>query len=199
MKVRLIKGKKNYIYNIPKNINELNLSRYVRLKKVSDEIEKEKDLEKVLKVLNCISDIPKKEIYDLDLESLGKIIVHINKFLLTEPNTEVNNIIEVEGVKYGLEPDLESMKLGSFVDLETYLKDIDDNIHKIFTVLYRPITEQDGDKYKIEKYEPNEEREKLFKKNLKIQDIYGAWVFFYSLEKTHTNNLNKSLKAQVES
>ena len=78
MKVRLIKGKKKYIYEIPKDINELNLGRYVRLKKLTEEIEKDTEINKVLKVLNCISNIPKKEIYNLDLESLGKIIVHIN-------------------------------------------------------------------------------------------------------------------------
>ena len=39
MKVRLLKGKKKYIYEIPKDINELNISRYVRLKKLTEEIE----------------------------------------------------------------------------------------------------------------------------------------------------------------
>ncbi len=192
MKVRLLKGKKKYIYEIPKDINELNISRYVRLKKLTEEIEKDTEINKVLKVLNCISNIPKKEIYNLDLESLGKIIVHINKFLSTTPNTEVNEIIEIEGVKYGLQPELENMDLGAFVDLETYIKDVDENIHKIFSVLYRPVKKQEGKKYIIEEYEPNKERQDLFRKKLTIQDIYGAWVFFYNLDKKRIDTLNKS-------
>ena len=47
-------------------------------------------------------------------------------------------------VKYGLQPELENMDLGAFVDLETYIKDVDENIHKIFSVLYRPVKKQEG-------------------------------------------------------
>ena len=95
----------------------------------------------------------------------------------TTPNTEVNEIIEIEGVKYGLQPNLENMDLGAFVDLETYIKDVDENIHKIFSVLYRPVKKQEGKKYIIEEYEPNKVRQ----------------VFFYNLDKKRIDTFNKSL------
>ena len=33
----------------------------------------------------------------------------------------------------------------------------------------------------------------MFRKKLTIQDIYGAWVFFYNLDKKRKDTLNKSL------
>ena len=90
------------------------------------------------------------------------------------------------------------MTMGEFVDLESYMKSIDDNLHHILSILYRPIKFKEGDKYLIEDYEPSDKRAELFKKNLKVKDFNGASVFFYSLEKELSINSLKYLITEMK-
>jgi len=195
MKVKLLNGKKKLSFNIPESFDELNLGRYMRLMKVlkNDFENKVSDIEKVIRILNCITDIPKKDLYGLDLKSIGKLGLHLTKFLETVPNDELKHFIEVEGVEYGFHPKLVDMTLGEFVDLETYIENLEENLHKILSILYRPVTAKKDDKYRIEDYEPNEDRAELFKKHLKVEDFNGASVFFYDLGTQLLVNSNKSL------
>ena len=85
------------------------------------------------------------------------------------------------------------MSLGEFVDLETYVENLEDNLHLILSILYRPVTAKKKDKYRIEEYKPNRERAELFKKHLTVGDFNGASFFFYDLGTTLINNSKKSL------
>lgn len=181
MKVKLLKGNKKLQFNMPKSWNELNLGRYMRIMKVLRSKEKLHELEKVIRILNCISDIPKKELYGLDLKSIGKLGGYLTKFLESIPNDELKHFITIEGIEYGFHPKLVDLSLGEFVDLETYVKDLEENLHLILSILYRPVTDRRGDKYRIEDYEPDKERADLFKKHLTVDDFNGASVFFYDL------------------
>ncbi len=196
MKVKLLKGKKKLNFNIPENWNELNLGRYMRIMKVLQSKEKLHEIEKIVRILNCISDIPKRELYGLDLKSIGKLGKHLTKFLSTEPNDELKHFIKIEGVEYGFHPKLVDMSLGEFVDLETYMNNINDNLHLILSILYRPVTAKKNEKYRIEDYEPNRERADLFKKHLTVDDFNGASVFFYDLGRQLMINSKKSLIQQ---
>ena len=178
MKVKLLNGKKTLNFNIPKTWNELNLGRYIRTMKVLRSEEKIHELEKVIRILNCITDIPKRHLYGLDMKSIGKLGKHLTTFLETVPTDELKHFIEIEGVEYGFHPKLVDMTLGEFVDLETYTENLEENLHNILSILYRPVTAKKDDKYRIEDYEPNEERADLFKKHLKVEDFNGASVFF---------------------
>jgi hypothetical protein len=194
MKLTLKKGKKKTDYEIPSHWDELNLSRYMRIMKVLKDKEEIHDVEKVIRILNCLTDVPKKELYSLDIKSIGKLNSHLTKFLETLPNDEIKHFIEVEDKEYGFHPCLKDMTLGEFVDLETYMKDIDQNLHNILSVLYRPVISKDNKgKYRIEDYEPNEERANLFKKHLTVDDFNGASVFFYNLGMELSSNSLKSL------
>lgn len=197
MKVTLQKGKKTLYFNIPASWNELTLGRYMRLMKTIKESKDDKEIEQVVKILNCISDIPKKEIYGLDLKSVGILGTHIKTFLETKPNEELEHFITVDNVQYGFHPNLKDMTLGEFVDLETYTKDINVNLHKILSIVYRPVKKRENDKYIIEDYEPSEERANLFKKHLTVKEFNGASVFFYNLEKELLKHINKSLKELI--
>ncbi|QDP46311.1 MAG: hypothetical protein Unbinned4264contig1000_23 [Prokaryotic dsDNA virus sp.] len=194
MKVKLTKGKKVFRFNIPEHWNELTLGRYQRINKVLKDDTKIHDIEKVLRIISAISDIPKRDLYVLDLPSIGKLGGHLTKFLESEPEDQLQHIVEIDNVKYGFHPKLQDMTLGEFIDLETYIKDIDENLHLILSVLYRPIIAQSGDKYRIEEYEPNRDRADLFKKKLTVKEVHAASVFFYDLERELMIHSQKSLK-----
>ena len=192
MKVKLLNGKKTLRFNIPKTWNDLNLGRYIRTMKVLRSEEKVNELEKVIRILNCITDIPKKDLYGLDVKSIGKLGAHLTRFLESVPDDELKHFIEVEGVEYGFHPKLVDMTLGEFVDLETFVENLEDNLHNILSILYRPVTAKKDDKYRIEDYKPDRERAELFKKHLTVGDFNGASVFFYDLGRQLSINSKKS-------
>ena len=198
MKVKLLNGKKTLRFNIPKTWNELSLGRYIRIMKVLRSEEKIHELEKIIRILNCISDIPKIDLYGLDVKSIGKLCAHLTSFLESEPEDELKHFIKVEGIEYGFHPKLVDMTLGEFVDLETYTENIEDNLHLILSILYRPVTAKSGDKYRIEDYKPNRERADLFKKHLTVGDFNGASVFFYDLGRQLSINSRTSLIQEMK-
>ena len=53
--------------------------------------------------------------------------------------------------------------MGEYVDIETFCKDSYKNLHKIMSVLYRPIVKEKGTRYSIEEYNPSEYKEDEFK------------------------------------
>ena len=126
--------------------------------------------------------------------SINKLSDHLSKFLNTEAEQTLTTFINVNDIEYGFHPKLVDMTLGEFVDLETYMKDINENLHLIMSVLYRPVIakEEDGT-YAIEDYEPNEEVANLFKKELTLKEFNGASVFFYDLERELSIHSLKSL------
>ena len=76
MKVKLLNGKKTLNFNIPKTWNELNLGRYIRTMKVLKDKEETSDIERLVRIINCLSKIPKKHIYSLEVNSLKALGKH---------------------------------------------------------------------------------------------------------------------------
>ena len=196
MELILKKGKKKTKYTIPTEWNELTLGRYMRLMKVLKSDEKIHEIEKIVRILNCLTDVPKRQFYGLDMPSINKLSDHLTEFLNTEAEQELTTFITINDIEYGFHPKLVDMSLGEFVDLETYMNNINDNLHLILSILYRPVTAKKNEKYRIEDYEPNRERADLFKKHLTVDDFNGASVFFYDLGRQLMINSKKSLIQQ---
>ena len=87
--------------------------------------------EDITENLKTITDIPKRQLYGLDMKSIGKLGKHLTTFLETVPTDELKHFIEIEGVEYGFHPKLVDMTLGEFVDLETYTENLEENLHHI--------------------------------------------------------------------
>jgi hypothetical protein len=97
----------------------------------------------------------------------------ISRFSLKDPNGD-----EVE---FGFIPKLDSISLGEFVDLDTYISDWTD-MHKAMAVLYRPVTLENKGMYLIEDYESSDKYSEVMK-DMPIDIALGAVVFFYRLGK----------------
>ena len=100
--------------------------------------------------------------------------------VLSEMFTEKPELVKeftMKGVDYGFIPDLENMTFGEYVDLDTYIGDVD-NLHRAMAVLYRPITQKANDKYSIEEYE-GEDDEKM--KDMPMDAVLSSILFFYHL------------------
>jgi hypothetical protein len=125
-----------------------------------------------------------KEAYNMKLTDFNFVINHLNelfkadtpmisRFSLKDPNGD-----EVE---FGFIPKLDSISLGEFVDLDTYISDWTD-MHKAMAVLYRPVTFEKKGMYLIEDYESSDKYSEVMK-DMPIDIALGAVVFFYRLGK----------------
>ena len=72
--------------------------------------------------------------------------------------------------------------MGEYVDIEEYCKEAQKNIHKIMSILYRPIVKETKARYSIEPYSPDEELEKEFLQ-FPIIPSMSALSFFFRLGK----------------
>jgi hypothetical protein len=125
-----------------------------------------------------------------------KTMLELNHFLLKE-NYDLVHRFEYNNVEYGFIPNLSKITAGEFIDLDNYINQDERQLHKICSILYRPITKTFGKYYEIEDYEGTDKLADIMMK-VDASIILGALVFFYSLSKSlldHTNTyIQKELK-----
>jgi hypothetical protein len=109
---------------------------------------------------------------------------------------ELQRFVEVDGIKYGFHPDLQSISIGEFVDIEQYVSDPIKNAHKWLGVLYRPVTKEQFGRYDIEPYHPDKHDGAVFE-DITMDIVQGALLFFYRLEIALQTSSLKSLQQQA--
>jgi hypothetical protein len=108
---------------------------------------------------------------------------------------ELHNIFTHNGVEYGLENDWTKLAWGGWVDLEVFASDkIEDNIHYLMAVLYRPVIDKKKGKYTIKPYKADdiEDRANEFL-TLPVNYWFGASVFFFIIGNLYISSLESSL------
>ena len=130
----------------------------------------------------ALSDIPKKLIKQLELKDVAVIMGRVAE-LQQKQNSSLKRIIEVEGKEYGFHPDLDSITLGEYADIETFIKnDIEKHLPELMAILYRPITERgENGVYTIQAYDGNIRIRAEQMKKMSAEQVQSALVFFYHL------------------
>ena len=111
--------------------------------------------EEATETIVALSNIPKQLVKELALKDVATIMSRIAQ-LQQEQDTKLKRIIEIDGIEYGFHPDLDSITLGEYADIETFIKNgIEKNLPELMAVLYRPIKEKKNDIYVIDAYDGN--------------------------------------------
>ena len=170
------KGKKES-FTLINSWSDVTVEKYARLVKYYNLSGSQRSIN----TIGLFTDIPKKLIKQIDVISLGKILESI--YELQSKHTDVYaHSFTHKGIEYGMIPDLSTITLGEYADLETFLTgELVDNLCDIASVLFRPITERYEGGYTIESYDlPSAKiRSKLFK-DLSVAQVQAALVFFWS-------------------
>jgi hypothetical protein len=169
----------------------LTIQQYQRLK--SNE---EKYQNSSVETLSLYTDIPVNQLKDLPLEQVNFVQEYITSQITTNSmKDELHNIFTHNGIEYGLENDWTKLAWGGWVDLEVFASDkIEDNIHYLMAVLYRPVIDKKKGKYTIKPYKADdiEDRANEFL-TLPVNYWFGASVFFFIIGNLYISNLESSL------
>jgi hypothetical protein len=178
MKVKIKQeGQKTKEFKLISSWSDVNLETWLKLIEFQTG-SKSKEAEETIAAM---SDIPKQLINQLSLKDVAVIMEKISE-LQAEQNSSLKKIIEIDGVEYGFMPDLDSITLGEYADLETFIKNgIEEHLPEVMAVLYRPVTEKtDSGVYTIEKYGGDLTIRAEQMKKMSAEQVQSALVFFYN-------------------
>jgi len=187
--------KKQIVLNIPQNWGEVSLGSYQNYvnssgSNVPNEI--------IYNTISAFCDVEIEDVKRFKLEDLKKVHNSLNALVTKELNKSLINKIELDGITYGIHPNLDSITFGEYVDIEEFTKEQIDGFHKVLAVLYRPITETDKGRYNIEPYTSKHQENANKFKAVNMDVVNGLTVFFYNLGTELLLNSEAFITAQAE-
>ena len=187
-------AKEEITLQIPQDWNAVTIQMYRKFQEL-----KGKKLSKDEFNLECICimcNIDRGVMDRMTYNDINKIAKELSVLLKEEPSTEeLQKKVEWNGVTYGFIPNLSEITLGEYVDIESYCKDAQKNLHKIMSILYRPIVKETKTRYSIEPYSPSEELEEEYL-NFPALPSIAALNFFFCLGRTLSIGLVRFLRKE---
>jgi len=179
MKVKIKKEGKVKEFKLINSWSDVTLSTWLQL----IDFETGTKTEEATETIAALSDIPKKLIKELSLSDVAVIMSKVGE-LQAKQDTKLKRIIEINGVEYGFHPDLDSISLGEYADIEQFIKNgIDKQLPELMSVLYRPIKLKKNDIYIIDSYDGDIRLRAEEMKLMSAEQVQSALVFFYTLGK----------------
>jgi len=177
MKIKIKKEGKTKEFKLINSWSDVNLETWLKLIEFQTG-SKSKEAEETIAAM---SDIPKQLINQLSLKDVAVIMEKIAE-LQAGQNSSLKKIIEIDGIEYGFMPDFDSITLGEYADLETFIKNgIEEHLPEVMAILYRPVTEKtDSGVYTIEKYGGDLTIRAEQMKKMSAEQVQSALVFFYN-------------------
>ena len=176
-----------------KSWNDITVSQYQEMMM----IQTTNEITKFVEQISICLDVDTEEVRAMSYTEYKELQSKMS-FLSLEPKAEMDLIIEVEGRKYGLIPDMSLISAGVFIDAEQFKLEPMENLHNLLALIYRPVIRElpDGE-YEIEEHKAQgfEKRANLFK-TISIETVLGA-VLFFSLLATESSIAFLSYSSQV--
>jgi hypothetical protein len=158
---------------IPSSLSDISLSQYKKFHKIQEANFKSHFIN--IKMIEIFCNLDEETARMLKFSDATKVINILTNMLNEKP--QLVRTFKMNGIDYGLIPNLDEMSLGEYVDLDTYIGNWDE-MQIAMNVLYRPIKEQIGEKYTIEDYSI-ESKDAL--KEIPMDVVLGAIFFLYNL------------------
>ena len=194
MKVKIKKDGKKETYNLIDSWSDVTLEKWMQV----IDIETGSKTKEAEETIAAFSDMPKKLVKELALRDVAIIMGKVAE-LQSKQDTLLRKVIEIDGVEYGMHPDLNSLTLGEYADIETFIKNgLEKNMPEVMAVLFRPVTERNGEVYTIEAYDGEITIRTEQMKKMSAEQVQSALVFFYHLGKELLKILPSFLLEQMQ-
>jgi hypothetical protein len=158
---------------IPDTLSEITLGQYQKYLKIQSENEDENFL--AIKMIEIFCGLRGDTIMSMKAKSIRDITSVLTNMFNEKP--QLVKEFKLNGKTYGFIPKLEDMSFGEYIDLDTYIGDMD-NLHRAMNVLYRPIKQKYKDRYLIEDY-TGDDPEAM--KSMPMDAVLSSILFFYNL------------------
>ena len=179
MKVKIKKEGKVKEFKLISSWEDVTLEKWLKL----TEFKEGTKTEEAEKTIAALSNIPKQLIKELALQDVAAIMSKMAE-LQEKQNSSLKKIIKIDDVEYGFHPELDSITLGEYADIEHYIKlGLEKHLPEIMSVLYRPIKEKKNDIYIISAYDGNIQIRAEEMKKMSAEQVQSALVFFWSFGK----------------
>jgi len=175
---------------IPDTLSEITLDKYQRYLKIQEGNTDENFL--AIKLIEIFCGLRGDTIMSMKAKSIKDITLILTEMFNEKP--QLVKEFKLNGKTYGFIPKLEDMSFGEYIDLDTYIGDMD-NIHRAMNVLYRPIKQKYQDKYLIEDY-TGDDPEKM--KQMPMDAVLSSILFFYNLGMDLSKTMLNSLEDNKE-
>jgi hypothetical protein len=163
-------------------------------------IQTENEITKFVETCAICLDTDPQELRSLTLSDFRELQKNMS-FVSKDPESDIRQIIEIDGIEYGLIPDMSVITAGEFIDAEQFKLDAMNNLHNIVALIYRPITKKISDtEYEIDLHKAQgfEKRANLFRDNVSIEIVLGAVLFFSLLATELSTSFLDSLLQQLQ-
>jgi hypothetical protein len=125
-------------------------------------------------LLKHFYNLTEKQINQLKPDDVDKLAVAVAEVLEQQPDLQTR--FKLEGKEYGMIPNLDKMSYGEYKDLLEYQKQTE-TLNNFMSVLFRPVVQKLGKKYRIEEYEGTESTAEIMKRT--PLSIYTASMLFF--------------------
>jgi hypothetical protein len=194
MKIKIKKEGKTKQFKLINNWEDVTLESWLKL----IDFQKGSKSKEALDTIKELSNIPKDLINQLELKDVALIMGKVAE-LQQKQNSSLKRIIEIDGKRYGFHPDLDSITLGEYADIESFIKaDIQKNLPELCAVLYRPIVEEKNDIYTIEAYDGSISIRAEEMRKMSAEQVQSALVFFWHFVTVLSMTMESSLTQRMK-
>ena len=159
---------------VPTEWKDITIAEFQRYLQIANTKRKTRDDE----IISLFCKIDKSILKKLKLKDKKILVDKINKFVNSKNETELVKRIKFKDKQYGFIPNLSKITTGEFIDIEEYGKDINANLHRVMSVLYREVDREVGRFYSVKPYDPDELEIDKFK-DLPMSTTLSAIDFFF--------------------
>jgi hypothetical protein len=176
---------------IPTDLKEIKLSQYLRYLKVLKDNQDDETFV-CIQMVAIFCNLSVADVMKIPVNDFAEIVENLAKVLDQKP--ERVKTFKMDGVEYGFIPNLDKITLGEHATIDSLLGS-DENLALLMSVLYRPIIKKVTPFYQIEAYDGDESKAELFK-DVRMDVVTGAILFFWSLSKELLNNILSHLESK---
>jgi len=171
---------------IPTELSDITLGQLQSLTRL--EATQLTDLERQKQTIELLANVDRSTIDKIKLNDLNSLYEKLAG--LSKSSESLHLHFTIDNIKYGFIPNLSEISTGEFADLDTLCQELNDNLHLIMAILYRPVDKEANGKYSIEAYDADlEERGRIFKKKLNANVVNSAILFFWTIGNDYLNDL----------
>lgn len=180
---------------VPTSYGDISLKKYLALQKEMDNYKDDEEAMTAV-MLYHLCGLDPLYLKALAVEDYNAIKSQLGRFI-SDIELDLKQLIDIDGVLYGFEPNLSNMSYGAYSDITKYQQiQIDDNWANIMSILYRPVTKRQGDMYSIEPYSGKLKPELFLEVPMDIH--FGTLFFLLSLSTDLLKDiLNSTMEMEV--